>query len=193
MAETQERRISGLTIVIDQDLCIGSGNCAKAAPEVLSLYGAMHLVHAVVKGHEGNRAEARTHLDLAEEIGGRLAQDRNDFDTEFGPTNVQLHRVAVAVDLGDAGEALEVAANVDASHLSPERQARFLVDVARAHTQRRQIGEAVAALTEADRLAPEHVRAHHQARATLQDLLAQAGRRPPAGLAELARRAGLTP
>jgi ferredoxin len=37
MAETQERRISGLTIVIDRDLCIGSGNCAKVAPEVFEL------------------------------------------------------------------------------------------------------------------------------------------------------------
>lgn len=164
-----------------------------ASPEVLSLYGAMHLVHAVVAGHEGNRSTARAHLDQAEEVGCRLGVDRNDFDTEFGPTNVQLHRVAVAVDLGDAGEALDVAENVDASNLSPERQARFLVDVARAHAQRRHIGEATAALTKADRLAPEHVRAHHQARATLEDLLAQAGRRPPVSLVDLARRAGLSP
>jgi ferredoxin len=37
MAETQERRISGLTLVIDRDLCIGSGNCVKLAPEVFEL------------------------------------------------------------------------------------------------------------------------------------------------------------
>ena len=37
MAETQERHISGLTILIERDLCIGSGNCIKLAPEVFEL------------------------------------------------------------------------------------------------------------------------------------------------------------
>ena len=37
MADTQERRISGLTIVIERDLCIGSGNCVKLAPELFEL------------------------------------------------------------------------------------------------------------------------------------------------------------
>lgn len=37
MADTQERRIGGLTIVIERDLCIGSGNCVKLAPEVFEL------------------------------------------------------------------------------------------------------------------------------------------------------------
>lgn len=117
----------------------------------------------------------------------------NDFDTEFGPTNVQLHTVAVAVDLADAGEALDVAAEIDASGLSPERQARLLVDVARAHVQRRHVGEAVAALLDAERLAPEQVRSHHLAKTTVNDLLDQFGRRPPADLMELARRCGSAP
>jgi transcriptional regulator with XRE-family HTH domain len=162
----------------------------SASPELLSLYGAMHLVRAVICGHESNRSQAHRHLDQAERIGRRLGTDRNDFDTEFGPTNVQLHRVAVAVDLGDAGEALDVADRIDASGLSPERQACLLVDVARAHAQRRHVGEATAALLDAERLAPEQVRSHHLAHATITDLLAQSGRRPPAELADLARRSG---
>jgi transcriptional regulator with XRE-family HTH domain len=163
----------------------------SAPPELLSLYGAMHLVQAVVSGHEGDRSAAHAHLQFAKDTAERLGEDRNDFNTEFGPTNVQLHAVAVAVDLGDAGEALDLAQHVDASRLSPERQARFLIDVARAHTQRRHIGEATTALIKADRLAPEHVRAHHHARSTLNDLLAQTGPRPSADLLALAQRAGL--
>jgi hypothetical protein len=162
------------------------------APEVLSLCGAMHLVQAVANGHEGDRSAAHAHLDEATAIAGRLGEDRNDYETEFGPTNVQLHRVAVAIELGDAGEALEIADKLDASGLSAERQARFLVDVARAHAQRRQIGEATAALVRAERLAPEHVRTHHHAREAVENLLAQAGRRPPPALAELAQRSGLS-
>lgn len=158
--------------------------------EALSLYGAMHLVRAVISGHESDRSQAHRHLDQAERIGKRLGHDRNDFDTEFGPTNMQLHRVAVAVDLGDAGEALDVASHIDPSGLSPERQARLLIDVARAHAQRRHVGEATAALLDAERLAPEQVRSHHLAHATIADLLAQSRRRPPAELADLARRSG---
>lgn len=37
MANTQERRISGLTILIDRDVCIGSVNCIRLAPEVFEL------------------------------------------------------------------------------------------------------------------------------------------------------------
>jgi hypothetical protein len=57
--------------------------------------------------------------------------------------------------------------------------------------QRRQIGEATAALTDAEQLAPEHVRAHHHVRQALEDLLAQAGNRPPVALVELAKQVGV--
>lgn len=147
-------------------------------------------MQAVISGHESNRASAREHLADAKKIAMRIGADRNDFDTEFGPTNVQLHTVAVAVDLGDAGEALEVAQGIDASGLSPERQSRLLIDVARAHAQRRHAGEALAALLDAEKLAPEHVRSHHLARDVMSDLLDQFGRRPPDQLVALTRRSG---
>jgi hypothetical protein len=149
----------------------------------------MHLVRAVISGHESDRARARSHLADAKRIAQQLGTDRN-FDTEFGPTNVRLHTVAVAVDLGDAGEALDVAHGIDATGLSPERQARLLVYVGRAHAQRRHAGEALAALLDAERLAPEQVRSHHLARTTVADLLDQFGRRPPDQLLALARRCG---
>ena len=38
-----------------------------------------------------------------------LGEDRDDYGTEFGPTNTALHAVAVAVELGDAGPALDLA------------------------------------------------------------------------------------
>jgi transcriptional regulator with XRE-family HTH domain len=161
-----------------------------ATPETLSLYGAMHLVQAVISGHESDRTSARAHLIEAKKIAARISADRNDFDTEFGPTNVQLHTVAVAIDLGDAGEALEVTQSIDASGLSPERQSRLLVDIARAHAQRRHAGEALTALLDAEKLAPEHVRSHHLARDVVADLLDQFGRRPPDQLLALARRSG---
>jgi transcriptional regulator with XRE-family HTH domain len=173
------------------DVLRPSAEAKDAAPELLSLYGAMHLVNALVSGTEGDRSAARAHLGNAGAIAERIGEDRNDYNTEFGPTNVLLHTVSVDVDLGDAGEALDVAARVDPSGLSPERQARFYIDVARAHAQRRHVGEATAALIKADRLAPEHTRTHQAARQCLDDLLAQAGRRPTTDLTDLAPRAGI--
>ena len=59
----------------------------------------------------------------------------------------------------------------DTSGLSPERQARMLIDVARAHAQRRQVTEAVAALRQAENITPEQVRAHDLVRQLVSDLL----------------------
>jgi hypothetical protein len=42
------------------------------------------------------------------------APRRNDFDTEFGPTNVETHAVSTAVEWEDAGLTPEVAQQIDA-------------------------------------------------------------------------------
>lgn len=165
----------------------------RCAPEVLSLYGSLQLMLAVIAATDGNRARARAGLAAARTAAERIGEGRDDFDTEFGPTSVAVHAVAVAVELGDAGEALDIARAVDATTLSPERQARFQVDVARAHAQRRQAHQALEALLAAERLTPELVHSHHRAREVMRDLLQFAGRRPSDELRELAGRAAVTP
>lgn len=163
----------------------------ECPPGELSLLGAMNLVLAVINAREGRRSATHKHIERARALASRLGEDRNDFDTEFGPTNVEIHAVSTAVDLGDAGLALDVAEGVAASKLSPERQARFLLDVARAHAQRRHVGEAVAALTEAEGLAPEQIRSHRLSREVIRDLVQLSGNHVPSALADLAERANL--
>ncbi|MEU6774101.1 helix-turn-helix transcriptional regulator [Streptomyces sp. NPDC046759] len=160
-------------------------------PEELSLLGAMNLVLAVINAREGNRARTHEHIERARRIAARLGEDRNDFDTEFGPTNVEVHAVSTAVELGDAGLALDVAQDVDTSGLSPERQSRFLLDVARAHAQRRHVGEATAAILEAEALAPEQIQDHHLAREVIRDLIQLSGPRVPEALRDLAERSAV--
>lgn len=159
-----------------------------APAEELSLFGAMNLVLALVRAHENDRVGAKDYVAKAREVAERIGVDRNDFNTEFGPTNVRLYALAVAVEVGDAGEALDIAAAVDPSGLSEERQSRFWLDVARAHAQRRHVGEAVAAIRTAESLAPERIRGHQLTRDTVALLVQLAGRRLPPELAELARR-----
>jgi Helix-turn-helix. len=164
-----------------------------ATAEELSVYGALHLVRAVVHARAGQRPAAREAIAKGREIAVRLGEDRNDYETEFGPTNVELHAIAVAVDLGDAGEALDVAATVNAANLSAERQSRMYIDLARAHAQRRHSGEALQALLTAEQHAAEQVHTHTLARQLVRDLIALAGRRAPEELLALARRSATLP
>jgi hypothetical protein len=102
---------------------------------------------------------------------------------------VALHEIAVAVELGDAGRALRAAEAVDESGLCAERRARMLIDVARAHAQRRQVGEALAALREAEQITPKQVRGHELVRQLVSDLLTMHD--PPSSeLRDLAARLG---
>jgi tetratricopeptide (TPR) repeat protein len=161
--------------------------------ETLSLCGAFHLVLAIAAARDNDRAQAHEHLDQARTIAVRIGEDRDDFGTEFGPANVALHAVAVAVELGDAGQALDLAQDIHAEGLSAERQARYDIDLAQAHAMRRQIGEALRCLEEAERLTPEQTRTHRVARAVARDLIQLSGSRPRPELRELAERFGVLP
>ncbi|HEY8543794.1 MAG TPA: hypothetical protein VIL36_02055 [Acidimicrobiales bacterium] len=156
-----------------------------APPEALSLYGAMHLVRAMVAARRPDPGSARWNLSIAKKYADRLGEDRDDFGTEFGPTNVEVHWVAAHVELGEPREALRVAAETDVSALSPERQARFLIDVARAHTLRQEVDGAVAALSRAEDIAPELLYSHPLTLATTSDLVEQTGAYPPLELRRL--------
>jgi transcriptional regulator with XRE-family HTH domain len=162
-----------------------------APTEHVALWGAMNLVGAVLAIRANAEDVARACMRKAEDATQRVGEDRNDFHTEFGPTNVALHAVGVSVELGDAGEALRRAATVDASALSPERRARFLIDVARAYGQRRKTAEAVRTLQEAESLTPEQVRSHALVREMVRDLLRGERRSVNPELRALARRVGV--
>lgn len=141
-----------------------------ADPVVVSLRGALHLQLAVIASRRDDAVTAYTHLELAHELAERIGENRNDHGTEFGPANVGVHEVAIALTLGDAGRALRVGEVLDASGLSAERQARLLIDLARAHGQRRNLAGVIATLTAADDLAPQQVRTHPAVRALLRDI-----------------------
>jgi transcriptional regulator with XRE-family HTH domain len=155
----------------------------------ISLWGALTLQRAVIASRVNDPDAAYGHLVQAARVAARLGEGRNDYNTEFGPANVGLYEIAVAVELGDAGRALRTAATVDTTGLSAERRVRMLIDVARAHAQRRQVNEAVVAMRQAEDITPEQVRRHELARQLVSDLLTMQD--PPSGeLQELAGRVG---
>jgi transcriptional regulator with XRE-family HTH domain len=133
------------------------GRADQGEPEAASLWGALTLQRAVIASRINDPDAAYGHLERSAQFAARLGEGRNVFNTEFGPANVSLHEIAVAVELGDAGRALHAASTVDAAGLSAERRARMLIDVARAHAQRRRAAAAVAALRQAEDISPELV------------------------------------
>ena len=155
--------------------------------QAMSLWGGLTLQRAVIAARVNDADTAYRQLEQAALTAEELGEGRNDYNTEFGPANVGLYEIAIATELGDAGRALRVAAAVDTSGLSAERRGRMLIDVARAHGQRRQVTEAVAALGEAAEITPEQVRGHELVRKLVSDLLTMQD--PPGGeLRELAGR-----
>lgn len=104
-------------------------------PESLSVYGSILLRGAIATAQRHDRQTA--HGLLAEaDAGRRLGADANLRWTALGPTNVKMHRVHIAVTLGDAGTAIEAAVRINLDQVPvTERKARLLIDTARAFRQ----------------------------------------------------------
>ncbi|GGV89927.1 hypothetical protein GCM10010228_77190 [Streptomyces massasporeus] len=165
------------------------GSQASQSPESLSVLGSLHLALALVRARASARTEAKEEIAKARAIAAQLGENRNDFNLEFGPVNVEIQAVSTAVDLGDAGEALDIGLTIDAAELSPERQGRLLMDLGRAHAQRRHGGEALDCLLRAEAIAPEIIQTHQAARAAIRELVLVAGPNASRELLELADRA----
>lgn len=77
-------------------------------------------------------------MQAAETLAAQLGE-RNDFRLVFGPTNVGIHRAAVALELSRPGEALRVAERVEVSGApSIERRFAHAMDLARGYAQQRE-------------------------------------------------------
>ncbi|MGI5181563.1 helix-turn-helix domain-containing protein [Dactylosporangium sp. CA-152071] len=159
------------------------------APERLSVYGTLLLQGAMAAARIGDGATVRDLLGGAEEAARGLDGDHNYYWSCFGPTNVQLHRAAAAVELGEGRHAIEVHESLDleAFHaLLPERRAHHYLDQARAHALLGDIEQASEMLLEGDRLAPSEIRCRPLAREVLSDVLRRTRGTPSAPVAELA-------
>lgn len=150
-------------------------NSDSAAAPAIAIFGALNLQLAVASARCGEAGEAYQFLNIARSAAERIGDGRNDFNTEFGPANVNNHEVSVAVALGDAGRALRVAEHALTAHLSSERRGRLLIDIAAANAQLRRTATTVAALSEAADVAPEQFAAHDRARELVVDLVREHG------------------
>jgi tetratricopeptide (TPR) repeat protein len=159
--------------------------------DALVVQGAGYLSAAMACARAGDGDSAGELLEVADRCAGELGRDLAS-PAVFGPSNVDIHRVAVAMDLGDAGTALQWAerTNVQLPPGYEERQARCLIDVARAYADQQRDDDAVHTFLEAEEIAPEEVRTHRLTQLVLGDLLARERRSRTPALRSLAARCG---
>jgi transcriptional regulator with XRE-family HTH domain len=162
--------------------------------ERLSVYGMLLVNGAMAAARIGDSATVRDLIAGAEEAALELGGGQNHYWTSFGPTNVQLHRAAASVELGDGRAAVECHERLDQESFSamlPERRAHHFLDIARGYTQVGDIEKASEMLLEGDRLAPAEIRCRPLAREVLSDVLRRTRGTPPAPVAELAEQMGV--
>ena len=167
--------------------------CRPDQPSLLSVTGALWLIAAIIAARRADRSEAWRRLDHADALAAMLGYDGNHAWAAFGPTNVAIHRVSVAAELGDPAGALAVAATIDVDQLPDglrSRRAQVHLDVAWAQVQRKRDAEATLHLLEAEREAPESIRYNVMARETLREMLGRQRKKPSRTLTDLAARAG---
>ena len=169
-------------------------NLLAARPEseeVLALRGSAHLRGAMIAARDCDVARAREHIADARAIGARLGHCSSAYDTNFGPGNVEIHDVAVSLEAGDPGRAardgfaLELPDDMPANRIGHHWQ-----DVARAWVLAGDHGNALRALNNARRIAPQQTRYHPQVRETAR-AIATAERRKSDSIAHFTNWLGL--
>lgn len=165
------------------------------SPEQVSARGFLVLKGAVTAARVDDAATAWRVLADAGRIAARLGdRDADHLWTAFGPANVELHGLDLALNLGDPREALRRAERLEPRRLAvAERRARYWIDVSRAHLaeSRRDDAAAARALVEAERIDPWEVRHQAVVRVVVRGLLHRERRSATPGLRGLAERIGV--
>lgn len=142
-------------------------------PDRMSVYGHCLLQAAMTAARKGDSASVTDLFTEAGAVAEHLGGDDDRYQTTFGPTNVAVHRVAAAVEIGEGPRAIEYheAISTDAlDRLRPERRANHLLDVARGYAQWGKPDQAAEFLVAADALCPAEVRCRPVAQSVLREL-----------------------
>ena len=166
----------------------------RSGPQGWSVWGALLLTAAIAAARDNDIGAASDYLRRASRAADHLHADRNDLWTSFGPTNVAIHGISVAVELGDVTETIRRAEQVNTTALPAdllERRAQVFIDLGRAYVQRRDDAAATTVFRQAEELAPEEVHYSVPVREALREMLKREHRYATPELRPLARRTGI--
>lgn len=170
----------------------GMENLSPDDADCGQVYGMLHLSAALQLASLGDASHALDHFSEAAGTSRRTGEG-SFAGLMFGPTNVGVWRVALAVELGEGARVEELARQIDIRVIpSAGRQASFHGDVARGLSQQRGYETtAVSRLLEAESLAPQQVHTSPYLRATVADLLPRTRGQAGQDLNGLAYRMGI--
>ncbi|WP_433661660.1 hypothetical protein ACQPW1_05470 [Nocardia sp. CA-128927] len=156
--------------------------------DVLSAYGTLLLVGSMAAARNNRRGATQEFLAEADQAAIRLGGDRNCLWTAFGPTNVAIHRVSTAMELGDVQVALRLGPDLDTSDLPVERQVRHRLELARAFNLAGRQQDSITSVLDAEQVAPEQVRRHYLSRQLVLTWIRNTRGSPSSALQALAQR-----
>lgn len=142
---------------------------AGSGPQAMQVYGMLQMMAAFGAAVVGADDDMAAHLAEADDLAARTG-DTSDMELYFGPSNIAIWRLSMAVERGEGGRGLEAAADVHLDAVSRRRQFAFLLDRGRAEAQQNRDHEALRTLLDAERLMPQELHSNSFARTTIGEL-----------------------
>ncbi|TLF82670.1 helix-turn-helix domain-containing protein [Nocardia cyriacigeorgica] len=141
-------------------------------PDLLAVRGALHLRGSILAARALDAETAESHLTEARGIAAAVAGQRySNYGTGFRPSNVDIHSVAVPVELSDGTTAVARAEQIRLpKSVAPSRAGHHWIDVSRAWLLHGDKQRALTSLDHARRIAPELTRNHPQVHETIRVL-----------------------
>lgn len=172
---------------------VASGKMSSSSLGLAS-WGGLLLTGAVASARMGDAPGAWELLGEARTASRLLAIEYADIHTIFGPTNVAIHGVQVAAELGNGRDAVHRGERVNIACLPPslhERRGQFLIDLTQGHVLLGSDGLATETLLRAEQIAPEEVRFNPTTHSLVRTMLQRERLSATPGLRGLARRIGI--
>lgn len=165
----------------------------SATPEHLSTWGNLLIAAATSSARSGNVDQAKEIMRAANAAAGWLSEDRKDYETAFGPSQVAMQNVDIAVVSGDFAGAIKAARAMPRdTQLPTAAKARHLTDLAYAHSRLGNNEKAEQLLFSIEQMAPMWMRYQTFPRRVVAELH-EREKRAHTPLRALARRLGVQP
>jgi transcriptional regulator with XRE-family HTH domain len=149
----------------------------KNNPVVLSVWGNLHLKSGLAAARAGNRDLADAHLGEARHTATCLGADRDDYRLCFGPTNVNIWSVSLAVEMLDGTEAVKRSGKFTIPATAQrERVGHHFIDLARGYLLHGDKKKAFATLCAAKKVTPTQTRYHPMVHETIRVLAREEAR-----------------
>ncbi|GAB2880706.1 helix-turn-helix domain-containing protein [Streptomyces mayteni] len=145
----------------------------RGDPSALRVWGALHLRAAISAARGSRESEARHRIAQGREVAERSRGTALRFDRHsltFSPGNVAIHAVGAELEMSNQDEALRLHSQTDPSdlrELPKSRRGHYALDLARAYLWSGRRDRALTELERAEATAPQLIRNHPIARATL--------------------------